>query len=134
MVPKQQDASSEYLKKILHPGDTVYTLLDHVSKSGVFRVIRLFISRKDSRVEISYDVARACSMKYSLRHDGIEISGGGMDMGFELVYNLSSVLFAEKFFCVGQKCPSNDHSNGDRNYRRNHKHSNAGYALRQQWL
>jgi hypothetical protein len=42
-----------------------------------------------------------------------------MDMGFHVVYNLSSALYRGGFGCIGDKpvrCPSNDHSNGDRDY------------------
>jgi hypothetical protein len=66
-------------------------------------------------------------------HDGIVVRGCGMDMGFHLVYNLSSILFADSFTCIGPGCPSNDHSNGDKDYTP-HLHTDAGYALRSAWI
>jgi hypothetical protein len=82
-----------------------------------------------------------------------------MDMGFHLVYTLSYALYPQGFGCVGERCPSNDHSNGDRDYTphgcydengaledrepgpgelrdgcRRHWHRDGGYALTQRWL
>lgn len=65
--------------------------------------------------------------------DATRNAGCGMDVGFSLVYNLGWVLFPNGFECVGERCPSNDHSNGDRDYSPHH-HSDGGYALRQRWL
>jgi hypothetical protein len=61
-----------------------------------------------------------------------------MDTGFHLVYNLGYVLFPLGFECTGcdeppNLCPSNDHSNGDRDYAP-HNHKDGGYALRSQWI
>ena len=88
----------------------------------------------------NYLVAQAIGAKLGKR-DGIIMGGCGMDMGFSLVYNLSSALFPDGFECIGKgddrgafsRCPSNDHTNGDRDYSP-HKHSDGGYALRHRWL
>jgi hypothetical protein len=39
-----------------------------------------------------------------------------MDMGFALVHELSGRLYPDGFGCLGERCPSNDHRNGDRDY------------------
>lgn len=76
-----------------------------------------------------------------------------MDMGFWAVYQLSYGLFKGGFGCIGEGCPSNDHSNGDRDYtphmseadrmgadgelcncHKDHMHNDGGYALKQRWL
>lgn len=49
-------------------------------------------------------------------HDAVKMGGAGMDMGFALVHSLSYALFPDGFGCIGDGCPSNDHSNGDRDY------------------
>jgi hypothetical protein len=67
------------------------------------------------------------------RYGGIKQHGAGMDMGFGLVYTLSRSLYPNGFECIGERCPSNDHSNGDRDYTP-HTHSDGGYALQQAWL
>jgi len=56
-----------------------------------------------------------------------------MDMGFHLVYSLSRALYPDGFACVGDYCPSNDHSNGQPKDLRSH-HRDGGYALRQEWI
>jgi len=122
------------LREWLRPGDTIHTVLRHCSRSGMFRRISLLKPEKDGRI-INLDYSAATAMDYNLRdrQEGIPVSGCGMDMGFHLVYSLSQVLFPKGFTCIGHKCPSNDHSNGDRNYRRHH-HNSGGYALRHQWM
>lgn len=133
----------ERLREWIKPGDTVYTLLNHVSKSGMMRTIRvvlLFCSDgKVSDIHPNYAVGRALGLKHWTRNgrkqDALVVSGCGMDMGFHLVYSLSRVLYPAGFRCVGKGCLSNDHSNGDgdlKPYR--HYHSDGGYALRHRWL
>ena len=120
------------LREWLKPGDTVFTILRHVSKSGMSREIGVVIMRDGADLHPNYLVAKAIGARIGKR-DGVIMGGCGMDMGFALVYNLSSVLFRDGFDCIGDRCPSNDHSNGDRNYRP-HRHQSGGYALRQRWL
>lgn len=134
----EQRAAIDILWANLVPGDTLYTILRHVSRSGMQREIDI-ISIKCAEVRHwSHVVARALGRKIG-PHYGIKIGGAGMDMGFALVYELSSVLWPDGFMCVGdsticgKRCPSNDHSNGDRNYTP-HLHRDGGYALRQAWI
>jgi len=83
------------------------------------------------------------------KSDGLIVGGCGMDMGFHVVYQLGAALWPDGFGCIGERCRSCDHSNGDRNYRPNvalttaakggppayeHWHRDSGYALRQEWL
>lgn len=117
----------EHLQKVLKPGDTVKTVLKKCSSSGMSRRIALVFQDEN----ISGWVAQATDRTWA--DDGsVKIGGCGMDMGFALVYELSAVLFP-LFECIGEQCPSNDHSNGDRDYTP-HLHSDGGYALRQRWL
>lgn len=126
----QQEKSDtiEELKGMLKPGDMLITLVTHVSKSGMTRDIRVFTN--DQR-DISYLVAKV--LDKSIKNGGVRVGGCGMDMGFHVVYTLSSYLFHNGFTCTGVGCPSNDHSNGDRDFSPHH-HNAGGYALRQRWL
>lgn len=137
MTKQQKQARAEaieQLREMLKSGDTVHTILRHVSRSGMQRVIDLVICGADGIRSISWLAARATGSTYDSKRDGIRIGGCGMDMGFALVYNLSSVLFPNGFTCLGERCPANDHSNGGRD-RTPHAHPGAGgYALRQRWL
>lgn len=132
--------ATERLRELLPPGSTVHTIARHVSRSGMSRSISLVIGDENGQPwDISWLAARAMGDRIDRTHGGIKIGGCGMDMGFALVYNLSLTLYPNGHPCIGDggtyatRCPSNDHSNGDRNYRP-HTHSDGGYALRQQWL
>jgi hypothetical protein len=127
------------LKVWIKPGDTVYTQIKSVSRSGMSRVIQVVkLAKNDSSGEcepiwLGYNVAQACEMKYDRDREGVKVGGCGMDMGFHLIYELSHALFRDGFDCIGEGCPANDHVNGDRNYEP-HRHSDPGYALKQRWL
>lgn len=134
---KQEIAeATEELKKMLKPGDTLYTILRHVSRSGMSRNISVYAIIDNEPIMLDWHVARA--LGYSLaKGGGIRVGGCGMDMGFHVVYSLSSFLFHGSFVCIGEGCPSNDHANGDfdrsqKNIGR--KHSDGGYALKQRWM
>jgi hypothetical protein len=121
----------------LAPGDTVYTILRHVSASGLTRHISPVVVRDDIPHDISYLVAAATERAYRVRgHEGIKIEGAGMDMGFELVYTLARIMWAEGAPCTGkERCPSNDHVNDHTmGYDPAIIHRDGGYALRQRWL
>lgn len=126
----------EFIKKlqeVLKPGDKVYTILNHVSRSGMMRVISVYAIKNNQPQWLSYWVAKAVGNTFDDKRDGVKVSGCGMDMGFALVYELSQTLFPGGFECIGESCPSNDHVNGDRNYKPHH-HRSCGYALKQVWM
>jgi len=125
--------SLEILRQYVKAGDTVFTTLYHVSKSGMFRAIGLHVIKNNEPVNLSYHAAKATGYTISNKHGGVAMSGCGMDMGFGLVYNLSRALYPDGFECIGEKCRSNDHSNGDRD-RTPHHHKDGGYALRHSWF
>ena len=134
-MTKQEErvAAAEQLRNWLKPGDTVHTVLRHVSRSGMSRSISLVVCHDGEPFDISYWAARAMGNRIDQNKGGIKIDGAGMDMGFALVYNLAATLYA-LWDCLGTKCPSSDHSNGDRNYSPLHTHKDGGYALRHRWL
>lgn len=133
-LPSQSDIES--LRKTLAVGDTLYTVLRHVSRSGMYRVIDVLCIEANQPRRISWAVANALGWRYDMRHEGIGVSGAGMDMGFHLIYSLSRVLFPNGHHCTGQQwsCPSNDHTNGMREYNSATIHPDGGYALNQKWL
>ena len=140
---REKQEAREALLKWLKPGDTVYTLLDHVSRSGMMRHIRVVVpyTRDDGSTDFihpNHSAARLLGVSQAAG-DGLKMTGCGMDMGFQLVYLISHYLFPDGFGCVGKGCPSNDHSNGDRDHRKHskrrpHWHKSGGYALRHRWL
>lgn len=135
MTKKQKQADEkrramEYLHEHLLPGDTVYTILRHVSRSGMSRSISVLMIDHGRIVDISPDIALVCGFRLDNCHGGAKVGGCGMDMGFHLVYSLSHALFPTGFDCIGDDCPANDHANGVATAH----HADGGYALKQQWL
>lgn len=144
MTKQRQSERDEFIAKLretLKPGDTLHTVLRSVSRSGMQRVIDVYHLYANEKGEmqkdwLSYWIAKACDFKFQDQRgktEGIKIDGCGMDMGFSIVYDLGRTLWPDGFECAGEKCRSNDHSNGDRN-RKPHMHNDGGYALRQEWL
>lgn len=133
------------LRDWIKPGDTVYTVLRDVSRSGMSRTISLVIIKDGEALHPNYAAATVLDRRVkSGFNDGIVCQGGGMDMGFELVYNLSRVLYPE-YQCTGEtKCKSSDHQYDSRTKSRGPYSSDQGapvvithkdgYALSQRWL
>jgi hypothetical protein len=90
--------SIERLRAILDGDDKpmIYTILRHVSDSGMSRDISLIYVKGKSVYHLNYSVAQALGDRLVSRNgsDAIRVHGTGMDMGFHLVYSLSSVLYA----------------------------------------
>jgi hypothetical protein len=149
----------ERLRELVKPGERVYCVLRHVSASGMQRRIDFYTIGEDKRpIYLSGYIATALGMR---RHDkqGLVVNGCGMDMGFHVVYELARTLWPDGYGCIGERCPSNDHSNGDRDYTPhgcfdeqghaeerdpypgeekdgcvNHWHHDGGYFLRSEWI
>lgn len=102
----------------LKPGETVWTVLRHVSASGMSRTIDLFVIRDKRPRRISHLVARAVGYGFDRDRMGIKSQGGGMDMGFEAVYNLGYALWPK----------------GVRKGYAGKPETDGGYALKQEWF
>jgi hypothetical protein len=121
----ERDDARARLLTMLKPGDRVYTVLRHVSASGMSRRISLVVATTDhdgkpAVTSIDWLAARLLSYR---QHDrgGLVVGGCGMDMGFHLVYALGSALWPD-----GTPEPHG---------RRNGEPDTAGgYALRHEWL
>ncbi len=108
----EQQEAIETLKELCKPGSKVYTVLRHVSRSGMMRAIDCYVIQDNEPRRITWSVAKACGMTYNRKHEALSVGGCGMDMGFHVVYNLSHTLYRDTSFeCIGNDCPSNDHSN-----------------------
>ena len=126
MNAKQQEKQEaiEELRKLLHPGDTVYTILRHVSRSGMTRIIDPVLMREDGPRSIAHLAAKVLGDPLDRDLWGVKQTGCGMDMGFNLVYNLGYYLFPDGFKVEGRG------RNGDMSGWDN----DGGYALSQKWL
>jgi hypothetical protein len=73
---------------------TIYTLV-RGNDSGTSRALSFFIDTDTGISNITHHIAKVLDYKIVNRNgfNAILVSGGGMDMGFKIVYDLSSVLF-----------------------------------------
>lgn len=98
----------ERLQKTLKRGDTLHTILRHVSQSGMSRVISVVHTSEDGDIQnLDFVISQLGHYKRtsaSAQHDGLKVSGCGMDMGFAVVYDVAMTVFGD------------------------------GYALKQSWL
>ena len=88
-----REEAIEILKEHIKPNDTLYTQLEHVTKSGMTRFIRVRQIKDDYPYYFTGLVSKALDWKYSDRYHAIEVGGGGMDMGFHLINTLSYTLY-----------------------------------------
>lgn len=109
----EREHSRERLSAMLTPGDTIYTMIRSVSSSGMSRTMSLYIVKDNRLINITYYAAHALEWPLVEKNGSrvLRVGGCGMDMGFHTVYTLSRVLFAAAM-------PSSD----------------AGYALKQEWI
>lgn len=122
---EREDAKTRLLA-MLKPGDRVYTVLRHVSASGMSRRISLVIpttDREGKPAVTSIDWLAARLLRSYRQHDkgGLMVSGCGMDMGFHVIYALGSALWPD-----GTPAP-----HGTRN---GEPDTAGGYALKHEWL
>ena len=112
MSTKAQDKAEaiEWLRSMMDIGNTVYTVLRHVSASGMTRYIDLYVIKDNRPLRITWSVAEALGYPYDRKHEALKVQGCGMDMGFHVVYSLAYVL-------------NNGKTEGD-----------AGYSLRHNWM
>lgn len=109
----QATQALESLRRIFDaaPGgdNRVYCVLRHVSASGMSRRIDFYVIRENRPQYLTGLIGQA--LDYRL-HDrgGLIVGGCGMDMGFHVVYSLSSALY--------------DSTKG----------SDGGYTLKSEWI
>lgn len=83
-----------YLRRTLHPGDTVYTVLRSIARSGMSREIDAYTIKENRPVYLSGTIAAALDYRQS-KQGALIVSGCGSDMGFEVVYNTGRVIFPD---------------------------------------
>lgn len=82
----------------LTKGTRIYTVLNHVSKSGNTRAISLYIVNDDKELQqITGRVASLLDLPINAKHGGVTVKGNGMDMGFHIVYTLGLALHADGY-------------------------------------
>ena len=139
-IEEKRQKAITYLRTIIKQGDRIYTSLQHVSSSGMSRRIKVLVPVLDDRThsgmvieDVSWWIADACGIRFNQDKYALVVGGCGMDMGYHVVYSLARSLFRDDFTCIGDNCPSNDHSNGDK-VKQGEQHSDAGYSLTHSWI
>ena len=107
---ERQEAIAK-LREYLKAGNTVYTILRHVSQSGMTRRISLVTFKKNQPIFLDYWASKALGWTLNRDKERIHVGGCGMDMGFHLVYTLSRTIFQGK-----------------------RRRPDAGYKLNHRWL
>ena len=146
----KKEAIKQLMPMLRKSGFIVYSQVRHVSSSGMMRHIDFFVMNGNNPININWHIERITNTYFRAKSydaknaDSLRVSGCGMDMGFAVVYALSSHIYGHgktcTFKCRGQNCPANDHANDRKPYqwdRKNSKgkiHSDGGYALIQKWL
>lgn len=96
------------LREWFPKGSTVYTNVEHVSRSGMLRHISVWGYGRDDAGKIAMDAngepycvhpnySVALALGWSMARDSVKVSGCGMDMCFHLVYNLSHVIHGDGY-------------------------------------
>jgi hypothetical protein len=115
------------LKQIVKPGEDVYTIQKHVSKSGITRHLQLviFIPARENNPPKIFNITNlvAKALGWRLKNDCLVVSGCGMDMGLRAVYGLGRSLFG-----CGEACRSLGYS------RNGIVETDGGYLLTQTWI
>lgn len=92
---------AEYLRRMLPPGRAIYGTVVHVSRSGTSRTIRLFtvgfdMARSEHVIEWVPSGRIARVLRYApddRKRDGNRVTGGGMDMVYDLIGRLGRALW-----------------------------------------
>lgn len=95
---EQQQAQAE-LSKILEDinSDTIYTVIRHVSNSGMQREISVKMIDAGRIIHLDWLVGTALGIKQG-KHNGLVVRGCGMDMGFHLFDNIKRACNTSKQF------------------------------------
>ena len=109
---KEVDSASAYLLSILEKQETptLYTSLKHVSSSGMSRDMKVLAVVNGQIVDVTWYVGKlnVGTIKERNGQRVIRVGGCGMDMGFHVVYSISSYLYRNQ--------------------------DDAGYVIRHEWI
>lgn len=117
------------LRSTLPPGSTVYTVIKHVARSGMYRVIDVYAIRNNQPLRLSWQTALACGYRYDRKHEGVGVSGCGQDQGYALMMAISYKIHGWQPKGDGAKP-----ENAGRPFTPRRGHYRAGYSLNHRWL
>jgi len=128
MNENKQEEVKKTLRELFRKGNyTAYTILRHVSSSGMFRVIDVYTIIDNQPIFLSGYIAELGQYKRDKKRDGLRTSGCGMDMGFDMVYTTSRQLWNTKEEAQSENIVIG--RNGD-----TQPETDGGYLIKQRWL
>ena len=77
---------------------TIYSIVHHVSKSGMTRHISFFEIIDNVPYWLNHKIADALDMKFNKLNNALVVRGCGMDMAFNTVYNYGSATKDDGYF------------------------------------
>lgn len=139
------------LRELFPPGSTAYTVLRHVSGSGMSRAIDVYALGRNGSGEcsprwLSPKVGVVIDEDWSEHYEALNIGGCGMDMGFHVVYSLSAALYghaqdrrSKRMQPAVPLTPAEARKlaawrRAERKRSPHHANTSGGYAISQRWL
>lgn len=110
---RDKQEARDFLVKVFASQErpTVWTILKHVSTSGMSRDLKCVTQYEGRVVDVTWYVGKASGVATLKERNGqrvLRVHGAGMDMGFHVVYSLAYGLYPES--------------------------SNRGYDISHEWL
>lgn len=101
VIRKEKNEEKEYAKTYLlsmlnkQERPTLYTSLKHVSSSGISREMKVLLADGGEIVDVTWYAGKlgVGTLKERNGQRVIRVNGGGMDMGFHVVYSISAMLY-----------------------------------------
>jgi len=127
MVNEKEETIKE-LKDLVKRADyKAYTILRSVSRSGMFRRISVLLIIDNEPYFIDHLINKLGTYKRDKKEEGLRVSGCGMDMGFDVVYNAGRDIWATKEEAQAEKIIT--YRNGNKE-----PETDGGYLIKQRWL
>ena len=76
-----------------HKKLTVWTNVEHVSRSGMSRSISSYIVRDGEILKLDWLICRVLGYTLDAKNGGVKVNGCGMDRGYHIVSGLSHLAF-----------------------------------------
>ncbi|MCM8832172.1 MAG: hypothetical protein NC918_08280 [Candidatus Omnitrophica bacterium] len=98
-VTAEEEQLKQELRELVEQGNNrVYTVLKHVSTSGMRRVISVLVAiEKGEIVCIDWYLGKLGLYKLSKEKEGVIIDGCGFDAGYDVVYSISYLLYGDGY-------------------------------------
>jgi hypothetical protein len=124
---EKERAKAELKKLFAGSGYQAYTMLRHVSSSGMFRRISVYVIEDNQPLCIDYLIGKLGNYKRDKENEGLRVSGCGMDMGFAVVYDTSGEVFDDEEEVKRIAMKLGRTRNGE-------PETSGSYLVRQKWM